>query len=65
MGGGISIVPFSMGAGGSPTRRKAGRKTKALWENDIEQFNPLKNNDRKGTKKIKSNRKIKSVKGRR
>jgi hypothetical protein len=64
-GGGIPFVPFSMGAGGSPSRRKAGRKTKALWENDIEQFNPLKNNDRKGTKKIKSNRKIKSVKGRR
>jgi hypothetical protein len=64
-GGGIPIVPFSMGSGGSPTRRKAGRKTKALWENDIEQFNPLKNNNRKGVKKIKSNRKIKSVKGRR
>jgi hypothetical protein len=65
MGGGIPFVPFSMGAGGSPQRRKAGRKTKALWENPIEQFNPLKNNNRKGIKKVKSNRKIKSVKGRR
>jgi hypothetical protein len=64
MGGGIPIVPFSMGAGGSPTKRKAGRKTKALWQNPIEQFNPLKNNDRKGVKKIKSNRKIKNRNGR-
>jgi hypothetical protein len=65
MGVGIPFVPLSMGAGGSPSKRKAGRKTKALWQNPIEQFNPLKNNNRKGTKKIKSNRKIKSVKGRR
>jgi hypothetical protein len=65
MGGGIPIVPFSMGAGGGPSRRKAGRKTKALWQNPIEQFNPLKNNNRKGVKKIKSNRKIKTRNGRR
>jgi hypothetical protein len=53
-----------MESGGMRKPHKSGKKTKALWENDIEEFNPLKTK-RNGVKKVKSNRKIKSRKGRR
>jgi hypothetical protein len=62
--GGIPIVPFNLGSGGFGKPLKTGRKKKALWENDIEEFNPFKTK-RNGVKKVKSNRKIKSRKGRR
>jgi hypothetical protein len=60
----IPVLPFNMGPGGMPKRPGKSRKTKALWENPIEEFNPLKTK-RNGVKKVKSNRKIKGKKGRR